>query len=111
MRYRWGLADHRQLCHHCFLFHFRSALIAILALPIAVIVSFTPVYWLGVTSSIMSLGGIALPIGVLVDASIVMVQNGYRHLSEGQERDREPDQVQSGQRFSSMQPSRPARLS
>jgi Cu(I)/Ag(I) efflux system membrane protein CusA/SilA len=69
-----------------FLFHFRSALIAILALPIAVLVSFIPMYWLGVTSNIMSLGGIALAIGVLVDASIVMVENGYRHLSERQEK-------------------------
>ncbi len=73
-----------------FLFHFRSALIAILALPIAVLVSFIPMYWLGVTSNIMSLGGLALAIGVLVDASIVMVENGYRHLSERQEQDREP---------------------
>ena len=70
-----------------FLFHFRSALIAILALPIAVVVSFIPMYWLGVTSNIMSLGGLALAIGVLVDASIVMVENGYRHLSERQELD------------------------
>ena len=73
-----------------FLFHFRSALIAILALPIAVLVSFIPMYWLGVTSNIMSLGGIALAIGVLVDASIVMVENGYRHLSERQESDASP---------------------
>ena len=69
-----------------FLFHFRSALIAILALPIAVVISFIPIYLLGVTSNIMSLGGLALAIGVLVDASIVMVENGYRHLSERQER-------------------------
>jgi Cu(I)/Ag(I) efflux system membrane protein CusA/SilA len=73
-----------------FLFHFRSALIPILALPIAVIVSFIPMYWLGVTSNIMSLGGIALAIGVLVDASIVMVENGYRHLSDRQENDANP---------------------
>src|SRR5579859_1428557 len=73
-----------------FLFHFRSALIAILALPIAVVVSFIPMYWLGVTSNIMSLGGIALAIGVLVDASIVMVENGYRHLSDRQEQDSRP---------------------
>src|SRR5438270_3987224 len=73
-----------------FLFHFRSALIAILALPIAVLVAFIPMYWLGVTSNIMSLGGIALAIGVLVDASIVMVENGYRHLSERQENDPNP---------------------
>src|SRR5260370_39967356 len=73
-----------------FLFHFRSALIAILALPIAVLVSFIPMYWLGVTSNIMSLGGIALAIGVLVDASIVMVENGYRHLSERQDKETQP---------------------
>jgi Cu(I)/Ag(I) efflux system membrane protein CusA/SilA len=73
-----------------FLFHFRSALIAILALPIAVLVSFIPMYWIGVSSNIMSLGGIALAIGVLVDASIVMVENGYRHLSERQETDTNP---------------------
>ena len=73
-----------------FLFHFRSALIAILALPIAVLMSFIPMYWLGVSSNIMSLGGIALAVGVLVDASIVMVENGYRHLSERQENDASP---------------------
>lgn len=72
-----------------FLFHFRSALIAILALPIAVVVSFIPMYFLGITSNIMSLGGLALAIGVLVDASIVMVENGYRHLSERQEQNPE----------------------
>ncbi|HTC92150.1 MAG TPA: CusA/CzcA family heavy metal efflux RND transporter [Terriglobales bacterium] len=65
-----------------FLFHFRSALIPILTLPIAVLMSFIPMYYLHVTSNIMSLGGLALAIGVLVDAAIVMVENGYRHLSE-----------------------------
>jgi Cu(I)/Ag(I) efflux system membrane protein CusA/SilA len=65
-----------------FLFHFRSALIPIITLPIAVIASFIPMYYLGVSSNIMSLGGLALAIGVLVDAAIVMVENGYRHLSE-----------------------------
>jgi Cu(I)/Ag(I) efflux system membrane protein CusA/SilA len=65
-----------------FLFHFRSALIPILTLPIAVLASFIPMYYLHVTSNIMSLGGLALAIGVLVDAAIVMVENGYRHLSE-----------------------------
>jgi Cu(I)/Ag(I) efflux system membrane protein CusA/SilA len=68
-----------------FLFHYRSALIVIIALPIAVLVSFIPMYFLGITSNIMSLGGLALAIGVLVDAAIVMVENGYRHLSERQE--------------------------
>jgi Cu(I)/Ag(I) efflux system membrane protein CusA/SilA len=65
-----------------FLFHFRSALVPILALPIAVLASFIPMYYLDVNSNIMSLGGIALAIGVLVDASIVMVENAYRHVSE-----------------------------
>ena len=65
-----------------FLFHFRSALIPIITLPIAVIASFIPMYYLHVSSNIMSLGGLALAIGVLVDAAIVMVENGYRHLSE-----------------------------
>ena len=65
-----------------FLFHFRSALIPIIALPIAVLASFIPMYYLDVTSNIMSLGGLALAIGVLVDASIVMVENAYRHVSE-----------------------------
>jgi Cu(I)/Ag(I) efflux system membrane protein CusA/SilA len=67
-----------------FLFHFRSALIPILTLPIAVIAAFIPMYYLHVTSNIMSLGGLALAIGVLVDAAIVMVENGYRQLSERQ---------------------------
>lgn len=65
-----------------FLFHFRSAFIPILTLPLAVVMSFIPMYYLHVTSNIMSLGGLALAIGVLVDAAIVMVENGYRHLSE-----------------------------
>ncbi|MGH9344905.1 MAG: efflux RND transporter permease subunit, partial [Terriglobia bacterium] len=65
-----------------FLFHFRSALIPILALPIAVVSSFILMDYLHVSSNIMSLGGLALAIGVLVDASIVMVENGYRHLAD-----------------------------
>jgi len=65
-----------------FLFHFRSAFIPILTLPLAVVVSFIPMYYLGVTSNIMSLGGLALAIGVLVDAAIVMVENAYRRVSE-----------------------------
>ena len=73
-----------------FLFHFRSALIPILTLPIAVIAAFIPMYYLHVTSNIMSLGGLALAIGVLVDAAIVMVENGYRQLSERQSSEAEP---------------------
>jgi len=73
-----------------FLFHFRSALIPILTLPIAVVASFIPMYYLHVTSNIMSLGGLALAIGVLVDAAIVMVENGYRKLSEHQSAESAP---------------------
>jgi len=73
-----------------FLFHFRSALIPILTLPIAVVASFIPMYYLHVTSNIMSLGGLALAIGVLVDAAIVMVENGYRQLSEHQSSESAP---------------------
>jgi Cu(I)/Ag(I) efflux system membrane protein CusA/SilA len=65
-----------------FLFHVRSALVPILALPVAIVASFIPMYYLNVSSNIMSLGGLALAIGVMVDASIVMVENAYRHVSE-----------------------------
>ncbi len=65
-----------------FLFHVRSALVPILALPVALVASFIPMYYLGVSSNIMSLGGLALAIGVMVDAAIVMVENAYRHVSE-----------------------------
>ncbi len=65
-----------------FLFHLRSALVPILVLPVAVLAAFIPMYYLGISSNIMSLGGLALAIGVLVDASIVMVENAYRHVSE-----------------------------
>jgi Cu(I)/Ag(I) efflux system membrane protein CusA/SilA len=73
-----------------FLFHFRSALIPILTFPIAVVAAFVPMYYLHVTSNIMSLGGLALAIGVLVDAAIVMVENGYRQLSERQAAESDP---------------------
>ncbi len=65
-----------------FLFHFRSALVPIITVPIAVLAAFVPMYYLHVSSNIMSLGGLALAIGVLIDAAIVIVENGYRHLAE-----------------------------
>jgi Cu(I)/Ag(I) efflux system membrane protein CusA/SilA len=68
-----------------FLFHFRSALVPILTLPIAVLAAFIPMYYLHVSSNIMSLGGLALAVGVLIDAAIVMVENGYRNLAERKE--------------------------
>jgi Cu(I)/Ag(I) efflux system membrane protein CusA/SilA len=74
-----------------FLFHFRSALIPILTLPIALLASFLPMYYLKISSNIMSLGGFALAIGVLIDAAIVMGENGYRQLSERQDVAAEPE--------------------
>src|SRR5438105_468935 len=77
-----------------FLFHFRSALIPILTLPIALVASFLPMYSFQTSSNIMSLGGFALAIGVLVDAAIVMVENGYRHLAEREAIPAEPERSQ-----------------
>ncbi|MBI4714800.1 MAG: efflux RND transporter permease subunit, partial [Nitrospirae bacterium] len=63
-----------------FLFHFRSALVPILTLPLAILISFIPMFYLGISSNIMSLGGIAIAIGVMVDAAIVMVENAHKRL-------------------------------
>ena len=71
-----------------FLLHFQSALVIVLTLPIAVLISFITMKLMGVTSNIMSLGGIAIAIGVLVDAGVIMVENCYRHLSEMPEEQR-----------------------
>ncbi|MBK7248679.1 MAG: efflux RND transporter permease subunit [Flavobacteriales bacterium] len=67
-----------------FLFHWRSALIILIQLPISVAISFILLQAFGISSNIMSLTGIALAIGVVVDDGIVMVENAYRHLSEEQ---------------------------
>jgi Cu(I)/Ag(I) efflux system membrane protein CusA/SilA len=63
-----------------FLFHVRSALVAIITLPIAILLSFITMYYLKLTSNIMSLGGIAIAIGAMVDAAIVMVENAHKRL-------------------------------
>ena len=68
-----------------FLFHLPSALVVILTLPIAIIMSFICMYYLGVTSNIMSLAGIAIAIGAMVDASIIMVENAHKKLEEWEE--------------------------
>ena len=65
-----------------FLFHLPSALVVILTLPIAIIISFICMFYLGVTSNIMSLSGIAIAIGAMVDASIIMVENAHKKLEE-----------------------------
>ncbi len=67
-----------------FLLHLRSALVAVITLPLAVLMAFIVMYFQGVGANIMSLGGIAIAIGAMVDAAIVIVENAHRHL----ERDR-----------------------
>ena len=67
-----------------FLFHWRSALIIIIQLPVSVAIGFILLQAFGISSNIMSLTGIALAIGVVVDDGIVMVENAYRHISERQ---------------------------
>jgi Cu(I)/Ag(I) efflux system membrane protein CusA/SilA len=63
-----------------FLLHFRSALVAILILPIAILTSFVVMYRQGISSNIMSLGGIAIAIGAMVDAVIIMIENAHKHV-------------------------------
>ena len=63
-----------------FLLHFRSAFVAIVTLPIGILISFIIMYSQGINANIMSLGGIAIAIGVMVDAAIVMVENAHKHL-------------------------------
>lgn len=76
-----------------FLFHLPSALVVILTLPAAIIISFICMYYLGVTSNIMSLSGIAIAIGAMVDASIIMVENAHKKLEEWEAHGREGSRV------------------
>jgi Cu(I)/Ag(I) efflux system membrane protein CusA/SilA len=65
-----------------FLFHFRSAFVAIFSIPVSILVAFIVMKAQGLGANIMSLGGIAISIGVLVDASIIMVENAHKHYEE-----------------------------
>jgi Cu(I)/Ag(I) efflux system membrane protein CusA/SilA len=65
-----------------FLFHFRSALVAIFSIPVSILVAFVVMKMQGLGANIMSLGGIAISIGVLVDAAIIMVENAHKHYEE-----------------------------
>jgi Cu(I)/Ag(I) efflux system membrane protein CusA/SilA len=65
-----------------FLFHFRSALVAILTLPVAILMSLISMYYIHLNSNIMSLGGIAIAIGAMVDAAIVMIENAHKRLEK-----------------------------
>jgi Cu(I)/Ag(I) efflux system membrane protein CusA/SilA len=63
-----------------FLLHVRSALVAIVSLPIGILIAFLVMYWQGINANIMSLGGIAIAIGAMVDGAIVMIENAHKQL-------------------------------
>ena len=63
-----------------FLFHLRSALVAIVSLPLGILMAFIVMYYQGVNANIMSLGGIAIAIGAMVDAAVVMIENAHKHI-------------------------------
>src|SRR5213594_865511 len=78
-----------------FLWHIRSALVAIITLPIAIVLSFIPMWWMNLTSNIMSLGGIAIAIGAMVDSAIIMIENAHKALEHfREEHGREPSAVE-----------------
>src|SRR5947207_1035511 len=78
-----------------FLWHVRSALVAIITLPIAILLSFVPMLYLHLTSNIMSLGGIAIAIGAMVDAAIIMVENAHKSLEHfREEHHRDPNNAE-----------------
>ena len=63
-----------------FLFHLRSALVAIISLPLGILAAYLIMYYQGVNANIMSLGGIAIAIGAMVDAAVVMIENAHKHI-------------------------------
>ncbi|MGU3537582.1 efflux RND transporter permease subunit [Methylobacterium sp. A54F] len=63
-----------------FLLHLRSALVAVLMLPVGILMALAAMRWLGIGANIMSLGGIAIAVGAMVDAAIVMIENAHKHL-------------------------------
>ena len=69
-----------------FLLHLRSALVAIIILPVAVLIAFLVMFGQGLSSNIMSLGGIAIAIGAMVDAVIIMIENAHQHLERDQDK-------------------------
>jgi copper/silver efflux system protein len=71
-----------------FLLHIRSALVAILMLPVGILMAFAAMRWLGLGANIMSLGGIAIAIGAMIDGAIVMIENAHKHLERDAARPR-----------------------
>ena len=69
-----------------FLFHMRSALVAIVSLPLGILMAFIVMHYQGVNANIMSLGGIAIAIGAMVDAAVVMIENAHKHLEHWKHR-------------------------
>jgi len=67
-----------------FLFHLRSAFVAIVSLPLGILMAFIVMYYQGVNANIMSLGGIAIAIGAMVDAAVVMIENAHKHIEAWQ---------------------------
>ncbi|MCW8859383.1 MAG: CusA/CzcA family heavy metal efflux RND transporter, partial [Deltaproteobacteria bacterium] len=67
-----------------FLFHLPSALVAIVTLPVAILIAFLIMYAQGINANIMSLGGIAIAIGAMIDAAIIMIENAHKHLERDQ---------------------------
>ena len=65
-----------------FLFHFRSSLVAIISLPIGILAAFSVMYWQGINANIMSLGGIAIAIGAMIDGAIVMIENMHKQIEK-----------------------------
>ena len=63
-----------------FLFHLRSALVAIVSLPLGILIAYIVMYYQGVNANIMSLGGIAIAVGAMVDAAVVMIENAHKHI-------------------------------
>ncbi|AFI84651.1 CusA/CzcA family heavy metal efflux RND transporter [Methylophaga nitratireducenticrescens] len=69
-----------------FLFHLRSALVAIVSLPLGILMAFIVMHWQGINANIMSLGGIAIAVGAMVDAAVVMIENAHKHLERWYEK-------------------------
>ena len=78
-----------------FLFHMRSALVAIVSLPLGILTAFIVMHYQGVNANIMSLGGIAIAIGAMVDAAVVMIENAHKHLERWTHE--HPDKTLSGE--------------
>lgn len=73
-----------------FLLHFRSSFVAIITLPLGILMAFIVMKWQGLNANIMSLGGIAITIGTMVDGAIVMIENAHKHLAQAEADKRRP---------------------